>query len=58
MAESVGNSFTVVDVTADDLSAEGPTKQSWIAFAKPSEALTLVLAALPEGWTAELLIQP
>jgi len=58
MAESFGNSFTIVEVTADDLSADGPTKQFWIAFAKPSQALTLVLAAVPEGWTAELVVQP
>ncbi|MET4384379.1 hypothetical protein ABIB73_000114 [Bradyrhizobium sp. F1.4.3] len=50
MAESFGNSFTVVEVTADD----GET-QIWIAAAKPSQALTLVLAAAPEGSTAELL---
>ncbi|WP_431015551.1 hypothetical protein [Bradyrhizobium pachyrhizi] len=29
--------------------------QIWVARAKPSQALTLVLAAVPEGWTAELL---
>ncbi|RZN19621.1 hypothetical protein [Bradyrhizobium sp. Leo121] len=58
MAESFGNSFTIVDVTADDLSADGATKQTWVAFAKPSQALTLVLAAVPEGWTAELVVQP
>ncbi|MBB4363044.1 hypothetical protein GGD65_004077 [Bradyrhizobium sp. CIR18] len=50
MAESFGNSFTIVDVTADDSKA-----QVWIAPAKPSQALTLVLAAVSEGWTAEVL---
>ena len=55
MAESFGNSFTIVEVTADDLPADEPTKQLWIAFAKPSQALTLVLAAVPEGWTAEVV---
>jgi hypothetical protein len=54
MAESFGNAFTIVEVTADDAAAE-QTTQPWIAFAKPSQALTLVLAAVPEGWTAELL---
>jgi hypothetical protein len=58
MAESFGNSFTIVEVTADDLPADEPTKQLWIAFAKPSQALTLVLAAVPEGWTAEVVFQP
>ncbi|KWV60887.1 hypothetical protein AS156_26035 [Bradyrhizobium macuxiense] len=52
MAESFGHSFTVVEVTADDLS---PDQQIWIAFAKPDQALTLVLAAVPEGWTAEVV---
>lgn len=50
MAESFGNSFTVVEVKADD----GKT-QMWIAVAKPSQAITLVLAAAPEGSTAEVL---
>lgn len=50
MAETFGSSFTVVEVTADDI-----TTQVWIALAKPSQAPTLVLAAVPEGWTAEVL---
>lgn len=58
MAESFGNSFTIVEVTADKLSTDGSTKQLWIALAKPSQALTLVLAAVPEGWTAEVVVQP
>jgi len=56
MAESFGSSFTIVEVTAD-LSLSEPEKQLWIALAKPIEALTLVLAADPEGWTAELQVQ-
>jgi hypothetical protein len=43
MAESFGNSFTVVQVTGDDTKT-----QIWIAVAKPSQAVTLVLAAAPE----------
>ena len=57
MAESFGSSITIVEVTADDLSPNEPEKQLWIALAKPSQALTLVLAAVPEGWTAELQVQ-
>ncbi|UWU77901.1 hypothetical protein N2603_05400 [Bradyrhizobium huanghuaihaiense] len=53
MAESFGNSFTLVEVTSD--AAPKPTKQMWLALAKPSQALTLVLAAVPEGWTAEVV---
>ncbi|MET4211629.1 MULTISPECIES: hypothetical protein [unclassified Bradyrhizobium] len=50
MAESFGNSFTVVEVASD-----GAKTEIWIALAKPSQAPTLVLAAVPEGWTAEVL---
>jgi hypothetical protein len=55
MAESFGNAFTIVEVTADSASAAEPANQLWIAVAKPSQARTLVLAAVPKGWTAELL---
>ncbi|WP_441253846.1 hypothetical protein [Bradyrhizobium sp. 613_E4_N2_2] len=50
MAESFGNSFTVVQLTGDDAKTH-----IWIALAKPSQALTLILAAVPEGWAAEVL---
>ncbi|MCK1516123.1 hypothetical protein IVB22_26995 [Bradyrhizobium sp. 190] len=53
MAESFGTEFTIVEVTSDD--ASEPTKQMWVALAKPNQALTLVLAAVPEGWTAEIV---
>ena len=53
MAESFGNSFAIVEVTSDD--ASGSTTQMWLALAKPSQALTLVLAAVPDGWTAEIV---
>jgi hypothetical protein len=58
MAESFGSAFTIIEVTADDWSAGRPRKEFWIAAAKPSQALTLVLAAVPEGWTAELVTNP
>ena len=51
MAESFGNAFTIVEVTSDDAS----TRQMWLALAKPSQALTLVLAAVPKGWKAEIV---
>lgn len=51
-AESFGNSFTIVEVTPDEL---GPAKQMWLALAKPNQAVTLVLAEVPEGWTAEVV---
>ncbi|NYG46524.1 hypothetical protein GGD67_003995 [Bradyrhizobium sp. IAR9] len=53
MAESFGTSFTIVEVTSDG--ASQPTKQMWLALAKPNQALTLVLAAVSEGWTAEVV---
>ena len=52
MAESFGNSFTLVEVASDEAP---PTKQMWVALAKPRQALTLVLVAVPEGWTAEVV---
>jgi len=52
MAEPFGNSFTVVEVTADDAPPDRP--QIWIALAKPDQALTLVLTDVPEGWTARV----
>lgn len=51
MAESFGNEFTVVEVTQDS----GSTTEIWLALAKPNQALTLVLAAVPDGWTAQIL---
>jgi hypothetical protein len=53
MGETFGNNFTVVEVTGDDA-----TTQLWIALAKPSQAVTLVLSAVPVGWTAEVLDLP
>ena len=55
MAESFGNELTIVEVTADDFGTR-PTKQLWVAAAKPEQALTLVLLAVPEGWTGKLVI--
>ncbi|QPF83934.1 hypothetical protein IC762_30465 [Bradyrhizobium genosp. L] len=50
MGESYGTRFTVVELTADDTKT-----QIWVALAKPSQALTLVLAEAPEGATAQVL---
>ncbi len=51
MAESFGKEFTIVEATSDS----GSTTEIWLALAKPNQAVTLVLAALPEGWTARVL---
>ena len=53
MAELFGTEFTIVEVTTDDLAVD-PRKQLWVAAAKPDQAVTLVLMAVSEGWTAEL----
>ncbi|MGY3610007.1 MULTISPECIES: hypothetical protein [unclassified Bradyrhizobium] len=53
MAESFGTEFTIVEATGDD-AVTRPSRQLWVVAAKPSQALTLVLTAVPEGWTAEL----
>lgn len=53
MAESFGSQFTIVEVTADDVGTR-PRKQLWVAAAKPERAITLVLIAVPEGWTGRL----
>jgi hypothetical protein len=53
MAESFGAEFTLVEVTSDDFSAR-PRKRLWVAAAKSTQAVTMVLTAVPEGWTAEL----
>ena len=50
MAESFGEDFTVVLVTADSLDPR--MTQLWVAAAKPNQAITLVLSEVPEGWTA------
>lgn len=53
MGESFGNLLTIVEVTPDAAGSE--RKQFWVAAAKESQAITLVLAAVPEGWTADLV---
>jgi len=50
-AESFGQEFTLVEATSDT----GSTTEIWLALAKPNQAVTLVLAAVPEGWTAQII---
>jgi hypothetical protein len=54
MAQSFGDGLQLVEVTTDELVRGAPRKQIWVAAAKPEQATTLVLAELPEGWTAIL----
>jgi len=51
MGQSFGSQFTLVQVATDNL-AGLPKKQLWVAAAKPDQAVTLVLCAVPVGWTA------
>jgi hypothetical protein len=53
MAQSFGNQFTLVEVMTDRL-AGIPKRQLWVAAAKPDLAVTLVLCAVPLGWTATI----
>ena len=53
MGQSFGRQFTLVQVAADNL-AGVPKKQLWVAEATPDQAITLVLCAVPVGWTAAI----
>jgi hypothetical protein len=55
MGQSFGNQCTLVEVRTDSFI---PKSQLWVAAAKPEQAVTLVLCAVPEGWTAMLADQP
>jgi hypothetical protein len=47
MGQSFGNQFTIVEVVTDR-----SERYLWVAAAKPEQAVTLVLCAVPAGWTA------
>jgi hypothetical protein len=51
MGQSFGNQFTLVEVVTDGTGG-APKTQLWVAAANPDQAVTLVLCAVPEGWTA------
>jgi hypothetical protein len=52
MGQSFGNQFTLVEVVSD--SSDIPKRQLWVAAARPDQAVTLVLCAVPVGWTASV----
>ena len=52
MGQSFGNEVTLVEVVSDGSAT--PKRQLWVAAAKPYQAVTLVLCAVPVGWTASL----
>ena len=51
MGQTFGNQCTLVEVRTDSFI---PKSQLWVAAAKPEQAVTLVLCAVPEGWTATI----
>jgi len=51
MGQSFGNEFTLVEVVTDGVGG-APKRQLWVAAANSDQAVTLVLCAVPEGWTA------
>jgi len=54
MTQSFGDVIQLVEVTTDDCVRGTAKKQLWAAMAAPAQALALVLAALPEGWSVAL----
>jgi hypothetical protein len=54
MVKAFGSEIQLVEVTTDELIRGVATKQLWVAAAGPQQAVALVLAAVPEGWTAAL----
>lgn len=54
MGQSFGNEFTLVEVMTDSAVRGIAKRQLWVAAAKPDQAVTLVLCAVPLGWTAAI----
>jgi hypothetical protein len=54
MGQSFGSGIQLVEVTTDDLVRGQAMKQVWAAAAGPRQALALVLAEVPEGWSVAL----
>jgi hypothetical protein len=44
----------LVEVTTDNLVRGAPKKRLWIVAAPSNQAIDLVLAAIPEGWSAHI----
>jgi hypothetical protein len=54
MTQFFDGDFQVVEVSTDEFVRGIPKKQIWIAATTRERAITLVLAQVPEGWTAVL----
>ena len=50
MGQSFGNQFTLVEVATDAAVRGIAHRELWVAAAKPEQALTLVLSAIPESF--------
>jgi hypothetical protein len=48
------NEVQLVEVTTDNLIRGAPKKRLWIVAAPPDRAIDLVLAAIPDGWSAQI----
>jgi hypothetical protein len=58
MGQSFGNQFTSVEVMTDSSVRGLPKRRLWVAAAQPDQAVTLVLCAVPLGWTATIADEP
>jgi hypothetical protein len=54
MSETYAGGIQLVEVTTDIFVKGRPKKQLWIAASSREEAVSMVLAQVPEGWTASL----
>jgi hypothetical protein len=54
MGQSFGSKIQLVEATSDDNVRGLAKKKLWVAIAEPNVALALVLAEIPEGWSAAL----
>jgi len=52
MGQSFGVEIQLVEVSTDDSVRGTPKKQLWVAAATPKQAVQLVPAIIPEGWSA------
>jgi hypothetical protein len=59
MGQAFKSDVQIVEVRTDDLDVRGIARREyWVAAAAPEQALMLVLAAVPEGWTVSLSDAP
>jgi len=59
MGQAFKSDVQIVEVRTDDFDVRGIARREyWIAAAAPEQALMLVLAAVPDGWTVRLSDAP